>query len=83
MFAAIREHLAASAPHDAARAAHESRLAGAAHGTDASAHVGPATAPPPEFEGTVVERFCQALEAVAGRCLVVRDEAGAREFGQE
>ena len=79
MLTSIREHLAASAPHDAARAAHESRLAGAAHGTDASARAGAAPPTPLEFEGTVVERFCQALEAVAGRCLVVRDEAEAAE----
>ena len=34
MFAAIRKHLAASAPHDAVRAAHH---AAAAHGEDVSA----------------------------------------------
>jgi L-lactate dehydrogenase complex protein LldG len=31
------------------------------------------------FEGTAVERFRQALEAVAGRCFDVQDEAGAAE----
>ena len=88
--ASIREHLAASAPHDAARAAHEARHAGAAraahearhagaaHGADVSAHAGTAL-PPLEFEGTAVERFGQALEAVAGHCLVVRGEAAAAE----
>lgn len=77
--ASIREHLAASAPHDAARAAHEARHAGASHGEDVSAHAGTATRPPQEFEGTAVERFRQALEAVAGHCLVVRGEAEAAE----
>src|SRR5215208_7873254 len=74
MFAAIREHLAASAPHDAVRAAHH---AAAAHGEDVSAREEKsATA---VSEGTAVERFRQALEAVAGRCVVVRDEAEAAE----
>jgi L-lactate dehydrogenase complex protein LldG len=77
--ASIREHLAASAPHDAARAAHEARHAGAAHGEDVSARAGTATRPPLEFEGTAVERFGQALEAVAGHCLVVRGAAAAAE----
>jgi L-lactate dehydrogenase complex protein LldG len=74
MFAAIRGHLAASAPHDAVRAAHH---AAAAHGEDVSARdeKGAVVA----FEGTAVERFRQALEAVAGRCFVVRDEAEAAE----
>jgi L-lactate dehydrogenase complex protein LldG len=72
MFAAIREHLAASAPHDAVRAAHH---AAAAHGEDVSARDEKSAAA--VFEGTAVERFRQALEAVAGRCLIVRDEAEA------
>ena len=72
MFAAIREHLAASAPHDAVRAAHH---AAAAHGEDVSAREEKSAAA--VFEGTAVERFRQALEAVAGRCLIVRDEAEA------
>ena len=70
MLAAVREHLAASAPHDAVRAGHRVRHAGGARVE---------SAPAPEFAGTPVERFCQALEAVAGRCLVVRDEAEAAE----
>ena len=74
MFAAIREHLAASAPHDAVRAAHH---AAAAHGEDVSAREEKSAAV--VFEGTAVERFRQALEAVAGRCLVVRDEAEAAD----
>ena len=74
MFAAIRGHLAASAPHDAVRAAHH---AAAAHGEDVSARDEKTAVV--VFEGTAVERFRQALEAVAGRCLVVRDEAEAAE----
>src|SRR4051794_40424426 len=74
MFAAIRSHLAVSAPHDAVRAAHH---AAAAHGEDVSAREEKSTTV--MFEGTAVERFRQALESVAGRCLVVRDEAGAAE----
>ncbi|MET0622126.1 MAG: lactate utilization protein [Pyrinomonadaceae bacterium] len=77
VMASIREHLAASAPHDAVRAAHHD--AAAAHGRDVSAQAGTALPPPREFEGTAVERFRQALEAVAGHCLVVRDEAEAAE----
>jgi L-lactate dehydrogenase complex protein LldG len=72
MFAAIRRHLAASTPHDAVRAAHH---AAAAHGVDVSARDGQSATV--TFEGTVVERFRQALEAVAGRCFVVKDEAEA------
>jgi L-lactate dehydrogenase complex protein LldG len=74
MFAAIRGHLAASAPHDAVRAAHH---AAAAHGEDVTAREEKGAAV--VFEGTAVERFRQALEAVAGRCFVVRDEAEAAE----
>lgn len=74
MLAAIREHLAASAPHDDARGAHH---AAAAHGEDVSARDGKRAAV--VFEGTAVERFRQALEAVAGRCFVVGDETEAAE----
>jgi L-lactate dehydrogenase complex protein LldG len=74
MFAAIREHLAASAPHDAVRAEHH---AAAAHGKDGSARDEKSAAV--VFEGTAVERFLQALEAVAGHCLVVRGEAAAAD----
>lgn len=74
MFAAIRGHLAASAPHDAVRAAHH---AAAAHGEDVSAREEQDEVV--AFEGTAVERFRQALEAVAGRCFVVKDEAEAAE----
>ena len=74
MFAAIREHLAASAPHDAVRAAHHAAVA---HGEDVSAREEKSVVV--TFEGTAVERFSQALEAVAGKCFVVADEAGAAE----
>jgi L-lactate dehydrogenase complex protein LldG len=74
MFAAIRGHLAASAPHDAVRAAHH---AAAAHGREASARDEGGAAV--GLEGTAVERFRQALEAVAGRCFVVRNETEAAE----
>src|ERR1044071_3272327 len=74
MFDAIRGHLAASAPHDAVRAAHH---AAAAHGEDVSAREEKSATV--VFEGTAVERFRQALEAVAGKCFVVGDEAGAAE----
>ena len=74
MFASIREHLAASAPHDAVRAEHH---AAAAHGKDLSAREEKSAAV--VFEGTAVERFRQALEAVAGHCSVVRGEAAAAD----
>jgi L-lactate dehydrogenase complex protein LldG len=74
VFAAIRGHLAASAPHDAVRAEHHKA---AAHGEDVSAREEKSVTV--KFEGTAVERFRQALEAVAGRCFVVRDEAEAAE----
>ncbi|HEX7317331.1 MAG TPA: lactate utilization protein [Pyrinomonadaceae bacterium] len=68
MFAAIREHLAASAPHDAVRAAHGEAVPAREEKSVVVA-----------FEGTAVGRFCQALEAVAGKCFVVKDEAEAAE----
>jgi L-lactate dehydrogenase complex protein LldG len=74
MFDAIRGHLAASAPHDAVRAAHHAAVA---HGEDVSARDEKSEVA--AFEGTAVERFRQALEAVAGRCFVVKDEAEAAE----
>jgi L-lactate dehydrogenase complex protein LldG len=73
MLAAIRTHLRASAPHDAARAAHQARLA-EQHAPES----GQAAAPTPDLIAPV-ERFRRALEAVAGRCVVVRDEAAAAE----
>jgi L-lactate dehydrogenase complex protein LldG len=81
ILAAIREHLAASAPHDAVRAAHHAGAAHgeAAHGEDMSARGEKSAAPVLKLEGTAVERFGRALEAVAGRCVVVRGEAAAAD----
>ncbi|HJQ31646.1 MAG TPA: lactate utilization protein [Pyrinomonadaceae bacterium] len=82
MFAAIREHLAASTPHDAVRAGHHAAAHGegvTTHGEDVSARAVPEAVAAGEIGGTVVERFRHALEAVAGRCFVVRDEAEAAE----
>ena len=70
MLEAIRRHLAASAPFDTARAEHHP-----SHATlppIVSAVAGEAASPP-------VERFREALEAVAGHCVVVRGEAEAAE----
>ena len=74
MLAAVRGHLAESAPHDAVRAEHH---AAAGHGREVPARGEKGVAV--TFEGTAVGRFRQALEAVAGRCFVVTDEAGAAE----
>lgn len=72
MLAAIRRHLAASAPHDAVRAErHEGHA-------DTTPRAGvPAVGSEPG--ASPVERFRKALEAVVGRCVVVRDEAAAAE----
>jgi L-lactate dehydrogenase complex protein LldG len=72
MLAAIRRHLAASAPHDALRAERDAAHAGA----NTRAGV-PAVGAEPG--ASPVERFRKALEAVVGRCVVVNDEAGAAE----
>jgi len=70
MLSAIRAHLAASAPHDAVRDEYHARH------VDTTPHDG-AHASPGELSGSLVERFKKALEAVVGRCVVVRDEAEA------
>ena len=70
MLAAIRRHLAASAPHDAVRAEHHEKHAD----TTPRASV-PAVGAEPG--ASPVERFKKALEAVVGRCFVVRDETEA------
>jgi len=72
MLAAIREHLAASAPFDAV---HEEQRA--RH--DAEARAAQPSARAQELTVAPVERFRQSLEAVGGRCAVVRDEAEAAE----
>ena len=70
MLAAIRGHLAASAPHDAVRDEHHARHA------DTTPREGRAR-PAGEPSASLVEQFKRALEAVVGRCVVVGDEAGA------
>src|SRR3982750_3788218 len=72
MIAAIRAHLSASAPFDAVHDEHQ-----ALH----------KPAPPENRPATVLDdtlpslirRFREALEAVAGHCVFVRDEAEAAE----
>lgn len=67
MLARIREQLAVSAPFDAVRSeshVHEKRL--------------PATAVLNE-PGSALDRFREALEAVKGKCLVVKDEIAAAD----
>jgi L-lactate dehydrogenase complex protein LldG len=76
MLAAIRRHLAASAPFDAVRAEHHAQHGGAV----GKGRVIEALREP---EASPVERFRQALEAVAGRCVVVRDVAEAAEAVRE
>ncbi len=66
MLAAIRRHLAASAPFDAVREEHDAHHGGAT----GKGRVIEAVREP---EATPVERFRRALEAVAGRCVVARD----------
>ena len=76
MLAAIRQNLKASAPFDAAR--HESHARGEVVTRAARAPV-PAAEPAP----SLVQRFRQALEAVGGRCTVVRgEEEAARALRQ-
>lgn len=72
MLAEIRRHLAASAPFDAVRAEHQAHHGGAAQ-------TGGAAAVSPEERPSLLEGFRQMLEAVAGRCVVVRDEQEAAE----
>ena len=70
IMASIREHLAASAPFDAV---HEEQRA--RHDGEARAARPPAIAR--EAALAPLERFKQSLEAVGGRCEVVRGEAEA------
>jgi L-lactate utilization protein LutC len=72
MLAAIREHLAASEPFDAV---HEEQRA--RHDGDSRAAQPLAVAQEPTL--APVERFKRSLEAVGGRCSVVRDETEAAE----
>lgn len=69
MLAAIREHLKTSAPFDAVHEEHLAhREAGAARVRHAISN---------ESTAAPVERFREALEAVAGHCVLVRDEREA------
>ena len=70
MLAAIRGHLAASAPHDAVRDEHHTRHA------DTTPRDG-RTRPAGDPSDSLVGQFKRALEEVVGRCVVVGDEAGA------
>lgn len=79
MLAAIREHLAASAPFDAVHEEKRARHDGEAHAARPSAHAQSASAVAQGEALAPVERFKQSLEAVGGRCTVVRDEAEAAE----
>jgi L-lactate dehydrogenase complex protein LldG len=72
IMAAIRRHLAASAPFDAVRRDHQ------AHHVEATG-AGRSVTVAPAPSGSLVERFRAALEAVAGRCIVARDERAAAE----
>ena len=72
MLAAIREHLAASAPFDAVHEEERAHRDG-----EALAARPPAVAR--EVALAPLERFKQSLEAVGGHCTVVRDEAEAAE----
>jgi L-lactate utilization protein LutC len=76
MLAAIRRHLAASAPFDAVREEHHAGHGGAT----GKGRVIEALREP---DASPVERFRQALEAVAGRCVVVRDVGQAAEAVRE
>ncbi len=75
MLTTIRRQLAASAPFDAVRAGHPPHH-------DVRAHANP-LAVVREQVGSLVERFRQALEAVSGHCLVVRNETEAAEAIQQ
>jgi len=70
MLAAIREHLAASAPFDAVHEEQRAHRDGEARAARAAAVAREAALAPSE-------RFKQSLEAVGGRCAVVRDETEA------
>jgi L-lactate utilization protein LutC len=68
ILAAIREHLAASA--------HEVSAVGHVSG-DSTASRGGVSAVPPVVDERLAEEFRRAAEAVAARCVLVRDLAGA------
>lgn len=74
MLAAIREHLAASAPFDAVHEEHHA-------GRKANPRV--INAVVDEQSASPIGRFHDALEAVAGHCTMVHDEAEAAELVRE
>jgi L-lactate utilization protein LutC len=76
ILAAIRRHLAASAPFDAVRAEHHAQEGGA-HVQSAPTTVAHAQVAPP------VARFHDALAAVGGHCIVVSDDRAAAETVQQ
>lgn len=70
MLAAIRAHLATSAPFDAVAEEHHAH-----HEAKTPASSKAVVSAEPAV--SLVERFRQSLEAVAGHCIVVRDESDA------
>ncbi|MEP6635641.1 MAG: lactate utilization protein [Acidobacteriota bacterium] len=76
MLTAIRQQLAASAPFDAVRNEHHTEQDVRPQSSQASVAVR-------EQVGSLVERFRQALEAVSGHCVVVRNENEAAEAIQQ
>lgn len=75
MLTAIRRHLAMSAPFDAVRNQHRAQDKAAPPPTVGARGV--------ERRATLTERFCGALEAVAGHCVVVRDKREAADVLRE
>ena len=83
ILASIRRHLDASAPFDAVRAEHHAQ-----HGHEAQVGLPEAkaellAADAGDAPAAAVARFRQMLEAVGGRCAVVRDEGAAARAVQE
>src|SRR3954466_15766405 len=72
MLAAIRAHLSASAPFDAVHEEHQAR-----HGVRPQESRAPALLH--DTASALTQRFQEALEAVAGHCVVVRDEVDAAQ----
>ena len=75
MLAAIREHLATSAPFDAVHDEHQALQEEPAREIFASVFESGRTA--------LIERFRESLELVGGHCVVVRDEVEAAETVRE
>jgi L-lactate utilization protein LutC len=75
ILASIRQHLAASAPHDAIRAEHHLHAAHAATVAPLSSHSKDAAA--------LLDRFRTGLEAVGGRCLFAGNKSEAAAAVQQ